>query len=110
MDEKLYNKLFGARVRYYREKNHMTQKELAAKLGYTSHATIASIESGRQTIPLSKLSDFCIMLHCNPVDLLGMTDKDKEIWILAEKLQNSGKSADISRFLEIYVKLLEGNN
>ena len=32
MNDKVYNALFGARVRYYREKAKLTQKELASKL------------------------------------------------------------------------------
>ena len=71
MDEKVYNALFGARVKYYREKKGLTQKELAEELGYTSHASIAKIEKGDNSIPLSKLPDFCVALDVEPFDLLG---------------------------------------
>lgn len=110
MDEKTYNLLFGARVKYYREKIHLTQKNLADALGYTSPASIARIEAGRQTIPLSRLPDFCVALRCEPLDLLGMSDRDKEMWILAENLQNSNKNADILHFIELYMKLLSGGS
>lgn len=110
MDEKTYNLLFGARVKYYREKIHLTQKNLADKLGYTSHSTIAQIEAGRQTIPLSRLQDFCIALDCGPLDLLGLNEKDKQLWILAENMQNSNKNADFSKFLDLYMKLLSGGS
>lgn len=109
MDEKTYNKLFGARVKYYRKKKGLTQKELAAILDYTTPATISAIETGQQTIPLSKLPDFCVALDVSAWDLLGLNEKDKLIWSLAEKAERDGaRDDDLQKFLEIYLKLLEG--
>lgn len=107
MDEKLYNAMFGARVKHYREKLGKTQKELADELGYTTHATISRIEKGLQTIPLSKLPDFCLYLNCEPFDLLGLSDKDKQAWILAEKMFDDNRRADLEKFIDLYLKLLE---
>ena len=45
MDEKIYNKLFGARLRHYRERAGMTQKELALFLGI-GEKDIARYENG----------------------------------------------------------------
>ena len=108
MDEKVFNTLFGARVRYYREKAGYTQKELADKLGYTSHTSIYKIECGDNSIPISKLPDFCIALNCQPYDLLGLNEKEKQIQIIAEQLSNDDRSADLKQFVEIYLKLLDG--
>ena len=107
MNERTYNALFGARVKYYRSLLKMTQKELADKLGYTSSAAISSIEKGNQTIPLSKLMDFCVALHIQPYDLLGLRDEDKKIWAIAEKFEDKDP-ADLVKFAELYFKLLEG--
>lgn len=109
MDEKTYNKLFGARVKYYRKRKGLTQKEFASLLGYTTPATISAIETGIQTIPLSKLPDFCVALDVSAWDLLGLNEKDKMIWSIAEKAEKGGaRDEDLSKFLEIYLKLLEG--
>lgn len=106
MDEKVFNALFGARVRYYREKNGMTQKELAEKLGYTTHTSIYKIECGDNSIPLSKLPDFCVALGVEPFDLLGLTEKDKQIQVIAEKLGSTDRADDLRKFAELYLKLL----
>ena len=106
MDEKVYNALFGARVKYFREKKNLTQKELAEQLGYTSHASIAKIEKGDNSIPLSKLPDFCLALGVEPFDLLGLTEKDKQIQIIAEKMDSGERASDLAKFVELYLKLL----
>lgn len=106
MNEKVYNALFGARVKYYREKLGMTQKDLAEKLGYTSHASIAKIEKGDNSIPLSKLPDFCSILRVHPYDLIGLNENDKKIWMIAEKMEKD--SAGLQSFISVYLKLLEG--
>lgn len=106
MDEKIYNALFGARVKYYRERKGLTQKELSEILGYTSHASISKIEVGENSIPLSKLPDFCIALDVEPFDLLGLSEKDKQIQMIAERLDSKDRASDIAKFVDLYLKLL----
>jgi len=108
MDETAYNALFGARVKYYRERKGLTQQELADRLGYTSHASIAKIEKGKSSILLSKLPDFCVALDVDAFDLLGLTERDKMMWSLAEKAKSDGSDSDLRKFVDIYLKLLEG--
>lgn len=108
MNDKVYNALFGSRVRFYREKKKLTQKELATKLGYTASATIGRIENGQQTIPLSKLPDFCVALDVQPFDLIGLSDHDKQIWKIAETMIETGKDENLQKFIELYVRLLKG--
>lgn len=107
MNDKVYNALFGARVRYYREKTKLTQKELASKLGYTAGATIGRIESGQQTIPLSKLPDFCTALDVHPFDLIGLSERDKQVWKIAETMVEEGKDENLQKFVELYVRMLK---
>ena len=108
MNEKVFNALFGARVKYYREKAGMTQKELSQKLGYTSHTSIYKIEIGENSIPLSKLPDFCIALGVEPFDLLGLKENDKQIQVIAQQLEESDRASDLAKFAELYLKLLGG--
>ena len=107
MDEKIYNALFGARVKHYRERKGLTQKELSEILGYTSHASISKIEVGENSIPLSKLPDFCVALDVEPWDLLGLSEKDKQIQIVAESMSADSRTADLQKFVDLYLKLLE---
>ena len=109
MDDNIYNALFGARVRYYRERRNLTQKELSEMVGYTVPATISRIENGNQTIPLSKLPAFCEALQVDPYDLLGLREKDQQITSIAETLGKKNKTADIQQFVDLYLKLLEGS-
>lgn len=110
MSDNVFNALFGARVKYYREKRGLTQKDLSDQLGYTSHATISRIEKGDQTIPLSKLPDFCFALNVQPFDLLGLSENDKKIWIIAEQMEKENRNADLTKFIDLYIKLMDNQN
>lgn len=110
MSDYIYNLLFGARVKIYRERLGLTQKELAENLGYSSSAVISRIEKGAQTIPLSKISDFCNVLKCEPYDLLGLRENDKQVWGLAEKLEKTNRQADLQKFIDLYLRMMEGGN
>ena len=108
MNESIYNALFGARVKHYRERKGMTQKELADALGYTSHTSIAQIEKGKNSIPLSKLLDFCSALDVEPFDLIGLSETDKKVWLIAEKMSKDNKASDVQKFIDLYLRLLDG--
>ena len=51
---------------------HMTQQELAKKLGYKSTSTIAKIESGENDIPQAKIAAFAAALDTTPAELMGL--------------------------------------
>ena len=51
---------------------HMTQQELAQKLGYKSTSTIAKIESGENDIPQAKIAAFAAALDTTPAELMGL--------------------------------------
>lgn len=54
---------------------HMTQQELAARLGYKSTSTIAKIEAGINDIPQAKIVAFARALATTPGALLGLGDE-----------------------------------
>ena len=54
---------------------HMTQQELAARLGYKSTSTSAKIETGVNDIPQAKIKDFARALATTPGTLLGLEDE-----------------------------------
>ncbi len=58
-------------IRTRREALHMTQDELALKLGYRSRSSINKIEKGLADIPQSKLQAFANALETTVPQLLG---------------------------------------
>ena len=59
-------------IRARRMALHMTQQELAARLGYKSTSTIAKIEAGVNDIPQAKIIAFANALATTPGTLLGL--------------------------------------
>lgn len=66
----------GDRVKELRERNDMTQQELAEKLGYKSKSSVAHIEGGRD-IPRSMVILLAEILRTTPSYLMGW-DEQKE--------------------------------
>lgn len=74
------------RIREYRKKLGLTQKELALKLGYESQSIIAKIESGLVDLPQSRIIAIANALDVSPGELMGivtsshkLTDKEIEL-------------------------------
>ena len=66
MTVKLYKNIKARRIAL-----HMTQQELAQKLGYKSTSTIAKIEAGENDIPQARIAAFAAALDTTPADLMG---------------------------------------
>ena len=66
----------GNRIRRLREKNGLSQEELAHRLGYTSKSTITKIEKGVNDIPQNKIVRFAECLNTTPAALMGWVDED----------------------------------
>ncbi len=66
MTVKLYENIRAKRIAL-----HMTQQELARKLGYKSTSTIAKIEAGENDIPQAKIAAFAAALDSTPAALMG---------------------------------------
>ena len=66
----------GNRIRNLREKNGLSQEELALRVGYTSKSTIAKIETGVNDIPQNKIVRFAECLNTSPAALMGWVDEE----------------------------------
>ena len=64
----------GERIRRARILKGLTQKELAAKVGYSDSTTIYKIEKGLQDIPTSKIKQLCKVLDIDFNYLKGDVD------------------------------------
>ena len=78
------------RIRARRIALHMTQQELAARLGYKSTSTIAKIEAGVNDIPQAKIVAFARALATTPGALLGLGNErcgvsEKNIFLTAQE-------------------------
>lgn len=66
------------KIKNLREKNNMTQEELAKKLGYKSRSTINKIEKGLRDINQSQVLCFAKALNTTPAYLMGWEEKTEE--------------------------------
>ncbi len=90
------------RIRARRVALHMTQQELAARLGYKSTSTIAKIEAGVNDIPQSKIIAFARALATTPGALLSLGNERCGV---SEK--NISLTAQEQALIEKYRKLNE---
>ena len=74
-------KQIGAKVAYYRNIRHLTQKELAI-LAHVSVSSIGRIERGRynHNVPMSILIDIANGLGIDISLLVTFEEKEKKIW------------------------------
>ena len=89
-------------IRARRMALHMTQQELAARLGYKSTSTIAKIEAGVNDIPQAKIIAFARALATTPGALLSLGNERCGV---SEK--NISLTAQEQALIEKYRKLNE---
>lgn len=64
-------------IKKRREELHITQRELAAKVGYKDNSTIAKMEKGLVDITLGRLKQIADALETTPFELMeGESDED----------------------------------
>lgn len=57
-------------IKKRRKELHMTQKELAAKCGYTDHTTITKMENGQVDVTFGRLKMIAEALDTTVIDLI----------------------------------------
>lgn len=67
----------GERIKRRRKKLHMTQEELAKKIGCKSRSSINQIETGRNGIPSSKIKTLADALETTPSYIMGWDGPEK---------------------------------
>lgn len=66
----------GERIKAKRLQLHLTQEELALKLGYKSRSSINKIELGINDISQKQISYFAKALNTTPAYLLGLEEEN----------------------------------
>lgn len=96
-ERKQYLEDFGKRVKFYREKLGLTQKELGVKAGYADRtnpsATISKIEKGQIDVTQSKCYDLAKALHVEVYDLI-MSPQTARLVKYAEKMMEVDANVD----------------
>lgn len=67
----------GERIRTRRKELNLSQRELAARLGYTDHTTLNRIEADKVDLPQSRIVKIAEVLRVTPGYLLGMVSEDE---------------------------------
>lgn len=97
-ERKQYLVDFGKRVRFYREKLGMTQKELGVRAGYANGtnpaATISKIELGQIDITQTKTAEIAAALGVEPYDLI-VSPQVSRLLKYAELIQKGDDHVDI---------------
>lgn len=96
-EKKQYLIDFGKRVKFYREKIGMTQKELGVKAGYVDgtnpSAAISKIEHGQMDIGQAKTAEIAEALGIEVYDLI-VSQQISRLVKYAEGIMNLEKGAD----------------
>lgn len=69
MSEQEFNAIFSKRLRYYLNKNEMTQVELSKKLGVGT-TSVYNWCNGIKTPRMDKVDAMCKLFHCRRSDLI----------------------------------------
>ncbi len=83
MPEKEFNEVFSRRLRYYLEKNNMTQKDLANALG-VGQTAVSDWINGRKSPRMSKVDAMCDLFGCTRSDLVEDKKPDQEYYLNPE--------------------------
>lgn len=73
----------GKRIKDRRTELKISQRELAAKLGYSDHTTVTRIEADKVDLSQSRLKQFASVLDVSVGYLMGWEENPEEAGVLA---------------------------
>lgn len=73
----------GKKIRDRRMGLGLSQRDLAAKMGYSNQSAIARTEAGKVDLPLSRISQFAEVLGVSTSWLMGWEDSPEDLGELA---------------------------
>ena len=106
-------KSIGEKIKEYRQKNHMTQEQLATRLNITFQ-TVSKWETGVSSPDLSLLVPITKIFHCSADELLGIdnVESDKRYEELKQAYDRTYKTEDFAerqRICELAVSEYPGD-
>lgn len=84
-------KLVGLRIKERRSALGLSQRDLAAVMGYSNHSTVARIEAGTVDLPQSKVAKFAEALQTTPAFLMGWDREPEDLADLAASILQDPK-------------------
>ena len=96
----------GERIKARRKELNMTQRELAAQMGYNDHTTITRIEAGKVDPPQSRVAQFAKVLRTTPSHLLDDGMEPEELGGLAAQVL---ANPDLFNLVQGYLNLSESD-
>ena len=78
----------GGRIKARRNELGLSQRELAARLGYNDHTTLTRIEAGKVDLSQSRVVQFADVLGVTPGYLMGWEQEPEELGALAAAVLN----------------------
>ena len=118
MDKEIIKHLVADNIKYYREANNITQKQLADKLN-VKHNTVSSWESGTNSIDIEILFKICDYIGVSVSDIykdnknsdnLILSSKEREIILSYRKKTSAQQYVDRLLDIEISNELSKGNS
>lgn len=64
------------RIKYLREKQNMSQQELALRVGYKDKSAVSKVERGDRDINQTMVKKYAEALHTTPAYLMGWEEKE----------------------------------
>lgn len=96
----------GSRIKQRRNELKLSQRELAARLGYTDHTTLTRIEAGKVDLSQSKVMQFAEVLGVTPAYLMGWEREPEDLGAVAAKVL---KDPELLQVVQNYLKLSEAD-
>lgn len=96
----------GARIKARRNELKLSQRELAARLGYNDHTTLTRIEAGKVDLSQSRLVQFADVLGVSVGYLMGWEQEPEEYGALAAEVL---KDPALLQLVQNYIKLSEAD-
>ena len=97
-EKKKYLEEFGKRVRYYREKLEMSQRELGRRAGYVDGSnpasSISKIENGQMDITQTKIADLAKALGVEPYHLI-LSPQESRLVTYAKMVEKGADDVEV---------------
>ena len=95
----------GERIKLRRQELEWSQRELAAKMNYNHHSTLARIESGQVDVTQSRIVQFAEVLGVSVAYLMGWEETQKQNDILSDIILTLREDSELLDIVEKITKL-----
>ena len=95
----------GERIKLRRQELGWSQRELAARMKYSHHSTLARIESGQVDVTQSRIVQFAEVLGVSVAHLMGWEETQKKNDILSDIILTLREDSELLDIVESLTKL-----